>query len=353
MSSQNKETVLRQKRPNDENESIAEVGTKQSRIQKANESILPPRLFETFYMFKASYNVAKDTRQYKDQEMQCFERCKSVRIGSKPTNFTGRTEIYSEDNSAQEIVLKIDVSNDKDLPYDRYENIFSCMFKNEITDESWPHIQHFFSHLLEPHGTVKYVRLIPFDMKIWNELKNSNPNVVGRICAVVLKIEFKPLELDWVTNFSSKYCSAKTLQWWFVFVDAEKTDSNESDSNASKSNNKSLILSEECLDAIVAFVGSQGNNFDKLDIISYGSYNVDELAVKMVEMFQKHENPSKIIKEILLSHVDEEGPHYQVLKGLCFIRKYKNQNSDYVLETTQSVDKYNRTIHFNVIEPTL
>ncbi|KAI1696955.1 hypothetical protein DdX_18772 [Ditylenchus destructor] len=235
------------------------------------------------------------------------------------------------------------------------------MFKNEITDESWPHIQHFFSHLLEPHGTVKYVSLVPFDMKIWNELKKSNPNVVGRICAVELSIEFKPLELDWVIDFSSKYCSAKILQWWFVFVDEE-----ESDSNASKSNNKSFILTEKCLDAIVAFVGSQGNNFDKLEIIADESYNVDELAVKMVEMFQTHKDPSKMIKEISLKQSDEEGAHYQVVqnaKGFPFClddseseifkRKYKNLNSDYVLETTQSVDDTDRTIYFNVIEPTL
>ncbi|KAI1691645.1 hypothetical protein Ddc_24095 [Ditylenchus destructor] len=331
MSSQKKETVLRQKRPNAENESIAEVGSskKQPRIEKEIDQSISSRLFEKFEM----------------------------NIGSKPTNFTGRSEIYNVDNIVQQIELEIGVGKDSDMELYNYEGIFSWTFENEITDESWPHIQHWFSHLLEPHGTIKYVSLVPFDMKIWNDLKKSHPNVVSRICAVELEIEFELHELDWVINFASRYCSAKTLNWtlWSTNDHEDK-----------------LILKKECLAAIGGFIGSQGDNFDKLKIDALNSsycisYNGDELAVEIVKIFQSLEDPSKMVREISLELCDsKDDAHYQVeqnAKGFPFCldenksdifkRVFTNQNSDYVLETSQSVDEGSRVINFKVIEPTL
>ncbi|KAI1709534.1 hypothetical protein Ddc_13848 [Ditylenchus destructor] len=81
MSSQKKETVLCEKHPNEENEPIAEVGSSKT------------LLFEKFDMRKPSHDFI-DKNLILNQELPCYEQCKSVNIGSKPPTFTGKPEFY-------------------------------------------------------------------------------------------------------------------------------------------------------------------------------------------------------------------------------------------------------------------
>ncbi|KAI1731228.1 hypothetical protein Ddc_00032 [Ditylenchus destructor] len=323
-----------------------------------DKSALPPPLLEKFVMSKPDhyYDVYKDLKELQDQEMHCVERCKSMSAARMPSTFTGRSEIYNANNRAQEIHLGISVSKDRDIAiheYDKnYERIFSCMFDNEIGNDSSAHIHHWFRHLLEPHGALKLVKLVPFDMKIWKDLKKSDLNLVNRIFAEKLQIDFEFHEFDWVTDFCSKHCSARTLGWTLDSINEEKWDSDE----------ESL---KDCLDTIRGFIGSQGHNFDKLEIDACWFYHVDKLAMEIVQMFKDHEDPSEMIQEISLERiVDEPDADYHVQKirerfPFCldgtkadiYKRTHKNQNSEYTLETTQTSDDILRTIYFTIMKP--
>ncbi|KAI1718327.1 hypothetical protein DdX_06749 [Ditylenchus destructor] len=323
-----------------------------------DKSALPPALLEKFEMSKPDhyYTVHQELKELQDQEMHCVKRCESMIAARMPPTFSGRSEIYNVTNRAQEIHLGISVSKDRDIAiheYDKkYERIFSWMFDNEIGSPFWAHIQHWFSHLLEPHGVIKSVKLVPFDLKILKDLKKSNSNLVNKIFAEELHIDFEFHEFDWVTNFCSKYCSAMTLGWTFDSINKEKWDSDE----------ESL---KECVDTIRGFIGSQGHNFDKIEIVACWLGHIDKLATEIVQMFKNHEDPSKMIQEISLERIVDEPDADSYVKRIkerfpfcldgteadIYKRTYKNQNSDYTLETTQSADDILRTIYFTIMKP--